>query len=377
MAEPRVSVADLNACIARTIRPEVRALAAYEVAHSEGLIKLDAMENPYTWPREMVDEWCAVLADVVVNRYPDPEASRLKTRLRVAMGIPDSAGLLLGNGSDELIELLALAVAVPDAVVLAPAPTFVMYRHAACAAGMRYESVALGAEDFSLGRETFLEAVARWRPALVFLAYPNNPTGNLWDAAAIDAVIERTPGLVVVDEAYAPFAERSLIERLDRYPNLLVLRTLSKLGLAGLRLGMLAGRPEWLCEINKLRLPYNINTLSQVSAAFALDHAAVLNEQTARIRADREHLMARLQRMTGLRVWPSRANFLLVRLTARPAPAIFRYLREHGVLVKLLDGSDPLLGDCVRVTVGRPEENQRFVEVLEAALVAAPPGLTA
>jgi len=368
MTEQRVSVAAVNACIARTIRPEVRALTAYQVADSRGLVKLDAMENPYTWPRAMVDEWRALLAEVAVNRYPDPEATQLKARLRVAMGIPDSAGVLLGNGSDELIELLALAVVAPEAVILAPAPTFVMYRHAACAAGMRYASVALDGGDFSLDRETILEAVARERPALVFLAYPNNPTGNLWDAATIDAVIERSPGLVVVDEAYAPFAERSLIERLDRHPNLLIMRTLSKLGLAGLRLGLLAGRPEWLNELNKLRLPYNINTLTQVSAAFALDHAAVLNEQTARIRAHREDLSARLAAIAGLQVWPSRANFLLLRTTARPALEVFHFLREQGVLVKHLGGTDPLLADCLRVTVGLAEENQRLVEVLEQAL---------
>lgn len=349
------------------IRPEVQALAAYHVPDSGGLIKLDAMENPYRWPAPLVDAWLDVLRSVELNRYPDPGAAELTAALRRNMRVPEAMQVVLGNGSDELIQMLALAVAGPQRVILAPEPTFVMYRMIATFAGMQYRGVPL-AEDFSLDVDAMLDAIERERPAIVFLAYPNNPTGTLFGRAAVEAVIEAAPGLVVVDEAYAPFTDASFMPRLGDYPNLLVLRTVSKMGLAGLRLGLLAGPAEWLGQIDKVRLPYNINVLTQASARFALEHQAVLDEQTGWIRRDRDQLMAALGGIAGVHAYPSEANFVLFRTPAGRATAVFESLRAQGVLIKNLGAGGGPLGDCLRVTVGTADENDAFLAALRQAL---------
>jgi histidinol-phosphate aminotransferase len=349
------------------VRPAIQALQAYHVPDPGKLIKLDAMENPYGWPTELVDEWLASLRGVQLNRYPDPAARALSEQLLEVMQVPEGMQLLLGNGSDELIQMLALAVARAERVILAPEPTFVMYRLIAEVAGMRYAGVPLAA-DFSLDADAMLDAVRREQPAIVFLAYPNNPTGTLFDADVVERIIRAAPGLVVVDEAYAPFTDASFMPRLGEFPNLLVLRTVSKMGLAGLRLGMLAGAPEWLNEVDKTRLPYNINVLTQASASFALRHKDVLDEQARAIRADRERLMASLAGLSGIRPWPSEANFILFETPAGRATAIFESLRERGVLIKNLAGAGGRLADCLRVTVGTPEENRAFLSALQETL---------
>lgn len=364
---PRDSVS-AAARVERWIRPEVRALHAYEVQESEGLIKLDTMENPYYWPESMVEAWLEALRGVRINRYPDPKSRRLTEQLRAQWQVPADMAMVLGNGSDELIQLLALVFRGPGRVMLAPGPTFVMYRLSALAAGMDYVEVPLDARRFELPRTALLAAVERHQPALVFIAYPNNPTGNLFDHALLEELLRAAPGVVVLDEAYAPFAEASFMHRLGAHPNLLVMRTLSKLGLAGLRLGALVGPRQWMDEIDKLRLPYNINVLTQTSAEFALRHAEVFAAQTARIRADRETLHRRLSALTGVTVWPSRANFLLLRVPAGSGGEVHARLRARGVLVKNLGGSHPHLADCLRVSVGLEEENEAFVEALGAAL---------
>lgn len=356
----------LDQKIARLIRPEVRALKAYHVPASAGMVKLDAMENPYGWPEKLKAEWCEVLKSVALNRYPDPEARALCARLRTALEVPKDSGLMLGNGSDELIQIILMGLAQKNAVALAPVPTFVMYNLIATFAGVKFIGVPLG-EDFALDTPAMLDAITRYQPAVVFLSWPNNPTGNLFDAAAVEEVIRRAPGLVVVDEAYHAFCQQSFMNRLGLYDNLLVLRTLSKQGLAGLRLGVLAGAPAWLDEFNKLRLPYNIGSLAQTSAEFALRHQAVLDEQAANIRRDREQLFTELQDLP-VHVWPSAANFILFRPERKPAAAVFTTLTEKKVLVKNLDGSHPMLAGCLRVTVGAPAENARFLDALKQAL---------
>ena len=349
----------------QVIREDVRRGAAYAVQEAEGMVKLDAMENPYPLPAELQREVAELVASAPLNRYPDPRAPRLRERLRRTMGIADEFELLLGNGSDEIIQMLVQAVAKPGAVVMAPAPSFVMYGVYAGFARLRFEPVSL-APDFSLERGAFLAALGKHRPALVFLAYPNNPSGNLFDDEAIAAVIEAAPGLVVIDEAYHPFAQQSWLPRLARFDNLLVLRTVSKLGLAGLRLGYLVGRPAWIREIDKLRSPYNVGALTQLVAERILSHDELLEAQAARIREDREALYRALAALPGVRPYPSRANFILARVPG--AAARFAALKARGVLVKLLHGSSPLLDDCLRFTVGTPEENRILVATLKAVL---------
>ncbi len=354
--------------VARLIRDDVRAIDAYPVADAAGLVKLDAMENPYGWPEELKTAWLEKLRDAAINRYPDAGARRLKMKLAATCGIPDSQALILGNGSDEIIQFVILSLARPGAVVMAPEPTFVMFRNLALAANIGFEGVPLRREDFSLDADAMLAAMEQHRPAVVFLARPNNPTGTLFDEEAVERVIEAAPGLVVVDEAYHAFARETFLPRLGDHDNLLVMRTLSKQGLAGLRLGFLAGRPEWIDEFDKLRLPYNINTLTQISVDFILDHIDVLNDQATLIRQEREVLQGELQDIDGVSSWPSHSNFILVRCHARPGPEVFAGLKEQGVLVKNLHGSDPALENCLRVTVSTPEENSRFLGALKAVL---------
>jgi len=356
----------IDSLVAHWVRPEIRALHAYQVQPAAGMIKLDAMENPYTWPEELRSAWAEMLRATDVNRYPDPAARTLSERLVEAMAVPGDMRVLLGNGSDELIQMIAMSLSGPSRCVLSVDPGFVMYRMIATFCGMRYVGVPLQAEDFSIDLPAVLQAIAESQPAVVFLAYPNNPTGNLFDEGAVTEIIRAAPGLVVIDEAYAPFTDASFMGRLGAFDNLVVMRTVSKMGLAGLRLGLLAGPAAWLDEFDKVRLPYNINVLTQASADFALSHREVFDAQTQRIRAERERLAAALARLPGVQVFPSQANFLLLRTPPGRAPVWFAGLREQGVLIKNLDGAHPLLADCLRPTVGTPDENAALLAGLSA-----------
>ena len=348
------------------IRAEVRALKAYPVPDSSGMVKLDAMENPYRLPPELRGRLARLVEEAALNRYPDAAAPALKARLRRAFGVPDGMELLLGNGSDELIQVLALAARKPDPV-LGVEPSFVMFRMIATFAGAPYVGVDLR-DDYSLDIEKLLAAVERHRPGLVFIAYPNNPTGNLFDAGLIERIVEAAPGLVVIDEAYHAFAGHSFLPRLARHPNLLVMRTLSKLGLAGIRLGVLIGATRWIGELDKLRLPYNVNTLTQLIAAEVLEHDSVLTEQAAAIKLERGRLLRELQRVPGVTAYPSDANFILFKVSQ--AGRVFEALKRRGVLIKNLHGSHRLLADCLRVTVGTPDENTAFLSALTRSVDA-------
>ncbi|MBF8268710.1 MAG: histidinol-phosphate aminotransferase [Gammaproteobacteria bacterium] len=349
--------------VTRWIRPSVLATSAYHVQNAAGLVKLDAMENPYTWPAEIKQSWLNCLADAEINRYPSADATVLKESLRTAFTIPADMELLLGNGSDEIIQIIMLAMAGQNTVFMAPTPTFVMYEVIAAATQARFVGIPLQ-RDFTLDTAALLRAIRDYQPAAIFLAYPNNPTGNLFDTRAIIDIIEHAPGIVVVDEAYHVFAESSFLDRLAHYDNLLIMRTMSKFGLAGLRLGFLAGPADWLREFDKIRLPYNINILTQLSTTFILDHIDLLNEQAAAIRHDREILCQALAAIPGIAVWPSATNFLLFRIEQGGGDRLFNGLKQAGVLIKNLHGSHPLLADCLRVTIGTPEQNQLFLEAL-------------
>jgi len=356
-------MSDLNPSsrLERWLRPSIRALDAYHVADATGMVKLDAMENPYHWSSELTAQWQQCLAAAELNRYPDPDARDLAQALRQEQGIPDAAGLLLGNGSDELIQLIMLAVAGHGRVIMAPEPGFSMYHMIATFVGLDFVGVPLQQPGFELDGEAMLAAIERHQPAVVFLAYPNNPTGNLFDDQIIKRIIEVAPGLVVIDEAYHAFAEATWMDRVYEYDNLMVLRTLSKMGLAGLRLGLLIAGRAWTEQINKIRLPYNINCLTQISAKFAMEQAVVLREQTGRIIADRETLYRQLRQIPGLTVYPSRSNFILFRLADDRATSVFKGLCEAGILIKNLHKAGSMLADCLRVTVGTADENEAFL----------------
>lgn len=360
---------NISDSIKEWIRPEIRALKAYHVPPATNCIKLDAMENPYQWPESMVDEWLGLVKEVELNRYPDPSASTLKISLRKSMLVPDDADILLGNGSDELIQMLLMAVASKEKeqTVLSVEPSFVMYDMVATYVGMQYVSAPLNI-DFSLDVEAFLTAIKLHNPAIIFIAYPNNPTGNLFNRDDLQKIIDAAPGLVVIDEAYHAFADDSFMSEAGKIDNLLVMRTVSKMGLAGLRLGLLAGNKEWLAEFDKVRLPYNLNVLTQATAQFALKHQSVLDEQTHAIRDNRELLFTELSKMDGLTVYPSQANFILFRTEEDKANSIFESLKKSGVLIKNQNPMGGALTDCLRVTVGMPEENEAFLKALKQAL---------
>ncbi|BCG63072.1 MAG: histidinol-phosphate aminotransferase [Methyloprofundus sp.] len=359
----------VQALINAAIRPEIRALTAYKVADATGFIKLDAMENPYVWPDELKAEWLKVVHDAEINRYPDPEAKSLCRTLKEYNQIPATSDLILGNGSDEIIQLLLMALPA-DATVMAPEPSFVMYKQIAQCLGLNYQGLPLLADSFELDISATLTAIKEQQPAIIFLAYPNNPTGNLFDSEAIAQIIEQSNGLVIIDEAYAPFTDFSFIAKLTEYNNLLVMRTVSKLGLAGLRLGFIAGNPSIINELNKARLPYNINILTQCSAEFALAHPDMFAEQTATICTERARMFLQLSVLKGISPSQSAANFILFRTPANKATDIFNALKSKNILIKNLSPQQGLLSDCLRVTIGKPEENNAFIKALKETLQA-------
>ena len=388
--------------VARHVRPDVQAMHGYVVPDATDAIKLDAMENPFRLPQALQAELGRTLAALAINRYPSGTTYRaLKQAIAVQDGLlgadaqPDVSRLVLGNGSDELISLLCQLVAQPGAVVMAPAPSFVMYEMSAKLAGASFVPVPLQA-DFSLDLPAMLQAIETYRPALVFLAYPNNPTGNLFDTAAVQAILRATDGLVVLDEAYAPFAGgASWMSQLDAWPNLAVMRTCSKWGLAGARLGYLAAQPAWTEPLDRIRPPYNISVLDAETTRFALQHFEVFAQQTAALCEARTILAARLQALVGPQgalgangldtVYPSAANFVLVRVadtvagatpTAQPSRAsrVATAMRERGVLIKDASRMHPLLANCLRLTVGTPAENEAMLAALTEALQAIPAG---
>jgi len=347
------------------IRPEILDLSAYHVPSSIGMVKLDAMENPYSLPKNIRDEIARHAANVSTNRYPDTDAASLKAALREAMGVPVGMDIMLGNGSDEIIQIIALAVARPGAVLMSVEPAFAMFRMIATFTRIEYSGIPLKA-DFSLDLDAMLTAITKCQPAVIFIAYPNNPTGNLFDAEAVSRIIEAAPGVVVVDEAYHAFADASFMSRLMQHPNLLLMRTLSKLGLAGLRLGLLVGRPEWLAQLEKLRLPYNVGVMTQLVVEKVLQHPDILQQQATAIKAERVVMSECLKALDGVEVFPTDANFILFRVNE--AGQVFLELKKRGVLIKNLDGSNPLLRNCLRETIATPDENEQFLEALQALL---------
>jgi histidinol-phosphate aminotransferase len=352
-----------------TLRHDVQSMHAYAVQPSAGLVKLDAMENPYRLPEALQRELGARLGRVAINRYPGRSSADVIEALSRHVDLPSGCKLMLGNGSDELISLLAMACDVPGATILAPLPGFVMYEMSARLQGLAFVGVPLTA-DFQLDAAAMLAAIERHRPALVWIAYPNNPTANLWDDAAIDSIIaavgRQERGFVVIDEAYQPFASRTWMQRMAARPHVMVMRTLSKFGLAGVRLGYLCGTAALIGEIDKLRPPYNVSVLNAEATLFALEHADEFARQAAAIRAERERLQHALAELPGVRPFPSDANMILVRVPQ--AGRVFEDMRACGVLVKHVAPLHPLLADCLRLTVGTPEENALMTDALRASL---------
>jgi histidinol-phosphate aminotransferase len=325
------------------------------------------MESPYVWPPTLKAEWLSTLRQVELNRYPDPTAFELCEDLRRCSGLGDTMGLLVGNGSDELIQMIIMALGGPTRPVMAPEPTFGMYRINTEVLGSLFVGVPL-VDCFEIDQVALLSAIEAHDPSCIFLAYPNNPTGNLFERETIEAVIDAANGLVIIDEAYHPYCGQTFLNEISENGHLAVLRTFSKLGLAGLRLGFLAGPEPWLAQINKVRLPYNISVLAQASARFALSHVDWFTQQAEKVCEERRRLHNGLQELSELRVYPSAANFLLFRVPEGTASSVFDSLLQQNILIKNLDGQHDRLRDCLRVTVSSPDENDLFLEALSAAI---------
>ncbi len=346
--------------VKRWVKPTVQSMSAYKVADSAGMIKLDAMENPYALPDDVLNSYIAKLKTAEINRYPDPDCETLKPLLRETFGIPNDLELLFGNGSDELIQLIIMSVAESGRAIMAPEPSFVMYQVVAESLGLNFIGTPLK-DDFSIDLENTLSLIEKEQPAVIFLAYPNNPTGNCFNKSDIEEIINLAEGLVVIDEAYQIFSKQSYIDSINNYENILVLRTLSKAGLAGLRFGFLVGHPTWLNQMNKIRLPYNINSLTQVSLEFFLNHYHVLLEQADQIIDERNNLFTQLSNIQSLKVYPSDANFILFKLLNDSSDLVFEALLKNKILIKKFSQSQSYLLNCLRVSIGKPAENKAFM----------------
>lgn len=347
------------------IRDDIKSMSAYRIADlPEGFIKLDAMESPYhpfaRFP-ELSNEWLRLIAQAPIHLYPNPAASGLQETLRKAFNIPESAAIALGNGSDELIQFMTLLVAQSGATMLAVEPSFVMYRHNAELYGMNYVGVPLN-EDFMLDLPAVLSAIDKHQPALIFIAYPNNPTGVCFRREEVEAIIRAARGIVVVDEAYGAFSRDSFLPQAGSVENLVVMRTISKIGFAGLRIGYAAGSPAVMDELAKILPPYNMNQLSLATAKFALQHHDVIQTTIDILKTERERVFNELSAIGRLKAFPSEANFITVRVP--DADALFNTLKENRILIKKLHGTHPLLAQCVRITIGSPEQNDAVLDII-------------
>ena len=378
--EPRRSGTDAAAAalVRELVRDALQSSPPYQVPHPDGItIKLDANELPLPLPPELAAELARELAAVELNRYPDPDQRDLRAEIAGSLGLAPDA-IILGNGSDEIIQLLVSCFARPRtgrarAVVAYPVPTFAVFRGAAIAAGCETVEIPLE-EDFSLDFAAVDRALAEARPNLVFFARPNNPTGTLWPARSVAELARAHPDVLVVsDEAYSAFSGDGMIGMVAGLPNLLVMQTLSKTGMAALRIGYLHAAPALLAEVDKVRLPYNVGELNQRAALWVLRNCrALLAERCAAVVRERERLAAAMNGMAGVRVFPSQANLLLFRVGEpgdRRAGRVWEAICRAGVLVRLFDRPGPLAG-CLRVTVGTTDENERFLAALRGALAA-------
>jgi histidinol-phosphate aminotransferase len=355
-----------------TIKPQVRALAAYTLAARRAAIKINQNENPFEIEDRVKQRVLDFARERPWGRYPDFDPQELLDSLAAFSGWrPD--GVLAGNGSNELIEALLLCTVGPGVRVLIPEPTFTLYALLTKILGGEATRVAL-AEDLEYDVPAILRAQQEQKPAITIVCSPNNPTGGVVTADEIERLCDATDGLVVIDEAYHEFSGQSAVPLLARHANLVVLRTFSKaMGMAGLRVGYLLASPELVREINKARLPYNLNFFSQAAAMAALEEWPALKANIDRLVVLREQLSADLRKIPGLRVYPSRANFFLVELAGADPKAVFEGVYRRGVLIRDVT-SYPRLSRCLRISVGSEEENRALLSALQESMAEAAVG---
>ena len=345
--------------IEQWLRSDIKNIDAYHVPVSKDMIKLDAMESPFGVPEDLKVEFLKCIEQSEVNRYPEADPSPLKGTLRSLMDIPDEFGILLGNGSDELIQLLALACSKDD-LIMSFEPSFVMYELVSKYVNLEYFGVQLDS-NFDINLSDALLIIEREKPKIIFIAYPNNPTGNCFDYDAIIEIIKSTNSMVILDEAYYAYSDKSFLSEISNFPNLLVLRTISKIGFAGLRLGLLIGDQETIAQLNKLRLPYNINALTQTSANFLLQDKQRIINNAQIIIEERRRLAHELSLFSKFKVYPSQTNFILVH--SEDAHSLHTALKQNGILIKGFPKGSKL-SDFIRISVSEPVENNILIDAI-------------
>jgi len=334
-------------------------------AYSPGFpIRLDANESPFRLQEPLKKKLLEEMGKFDLNRYPVAGSPGLRERFAGYFGV-DRDMVMPGNGSDELIQILCLTLKGKTNGVLVPVPTFVMYKIIAVNTGNKVVEVPLDS-NFDLDTDAMLGKMEKNFPALVFLSYPNSPTGNLFSFDKIEAILKESPGVVVVDEAYGAFAGDTVVPLLKKYNNLIVLKTLSKVGMASMRLGFLIGNKDIIAELDKVRLPYNINSLSQTAANFFLDYQVEFDTQVQEVIKRREELYLALQKISGIKPYYSRANFIYFSCIF-DSDRIYANLTAAGIFVKNLN-KPPRMKNCMRVTVGNHEENATFIQALKSVI---------
>lgn len=352
------SAADDLGPLAARVPAALRGSSAYHVPLPPTLrAKLDANELPYGLPPELRAGLAAALADVALERYPDAGAKRLRAAVATQLGVAGDQ-LVFGNGSDELIAMLCAAFAGP---LVYPTPTFVYYKLAAITHRLPTVEVPLG-PGFALDEATLEFAIVEQRASIVFLALPNNPTGTLWRPGfALELAARHRDVVIVSDEAYCAYSGTTNLPHLAAHPNLVVMRTLSKIGMAGLRVGFTITSPAIARLLEKVRPPYNVSALDQAAATYLVEHASAwAAARAADVVAERGRLAAALA-AKGLEVFPSEANLLLVRVA--DARATWQRLADAGISVRAFGEAGPL-ANCVRITVGTPDENAALLAAL-------------
>lgn len=349
--------------IQKLIRKDLRSLVPYEPHPYSNVIKLDANENPHSFPAELIEKLFSGIDGEMFNRYPDPLGEELIKKIALISGF-EPENIILGNGSDELIQLLLQTFGGPGRKAVIPVPTFSMYKIHSQITGTGYIEVPRDA-SFGIDSEVLLKELADPDATVTFIASPNNPTGNAAPESLIESIVQNAQGLIVIDEAYIDFGGRTCVNLIDKYPNVIIMRTFSKIGLAGLRVGYLIASNQIINELLKVKQPYNVNSFSQFAASMVLDNWPLFKKQIDDIVSERNRLSNEMSGMPGITVHPSEANFILFSAQKR-AEDVHRGLLEGGVLVRKNLGNTHGLSECLRVTVGTREENNVFLEKLRS-----------
>jgi len=354
----------LHMDIKTLIREEMLKQPGYRADVTTCRIKMDANESPFTIPLALKEKLFEEMKKCHLNRYPEPGALHIRKRFAGYYGVHEDM-MMVGNGSDELIQILCTTLLTSSSVVIAPVPTFVMYRIIALNSAHMVSEIPLN-PSFDLDADKMLEQIAAQSPVLIFLSYPNSPTGNCFSERIVESIIEASPGIVVIDEAYGSFSGKTLVPLLKKYDNLVILKTLSKVGLAAMRIGFLIGSSPLVYELDKVRLPYNVNSLSQASAGFYLDHIDLFSSQTQEVMERRTELFDALKRINGIHPYPSDANFIFFSCDF-DTDRVYSDLVQEGILIKNLN-SPGVLKNCMRVTVGTRNENEEFLNALKKVI---------